>query len=225
MKNNMEWLKGIRNIVFDLGGVVIDLNRLRAVEELEKLGLREVGELLGQYVQKPPFLDLETGKMTAGEFFDNLRARCLASNPESEISDTALTDAFNAFLIRIPEERLRRLRELRMAGFSVFALSNTNPVMYNSWIASQFRQEGGTINDYFDGIVTSFQEMVCKPDHAIFQTLLRRYGLPGSQTLMLDDSEANCRAAAECGMHALRVGATPADDMMAYTGLLLELHS
>lgn len=221
----MEWLKSIRNIVFDLGGVVIDLDRLRAVEELEKLGLREVGEMLGQYVQRPPFLELETGMLTAGEFFDDLRARCNANNPESKVSDTALTDAFNAFLVRIPEERLRRLRELRMAGFRIFALSNTNPVMFNSWIARQFRQEGGNINDYFDGIVTSFQEMVCKPDHAIFEILLRRYGLPGSQTLMLDDSEANCRAASECGMHALKVGPTPAEDMMAYTGLLLDIHS
>lgn len=225
MENTFGWLKGVRNIIFDLGGVVIDLNRHRAAQELIKLGVSNADELLGQYVQHPPFLDLETGKITAGDFFDILRTICLRTYPDHEVTDKQLTDAFNAFLVDLPIERLTRLRELRMAGFRVFALSNTNPVMYNSWIAEKFRQESGNINDYFDGIVTSFQERTCKPDAAIFETVLRRYGLPGNQTLMLDDSDANCKAAAECGIHALRIGYTPADDMMAYTGLLLSLHT
>ena len=220
MSNN-NWILGIQNIVFDLGGVVIDLDRSRAVNHLEALGLRKVNDLLGQYVQKQPFLGLETGHLTAGEFFDLLRAEC-AQNSGKTPTDTQLTEAFNAFLVRIPEERLQRLRELRLAGFRIFALSNTNPVMFNSWIARAFRAEGGNIQDYFDGLVLSFQELTCKPDPHIFETVLRRYGLSGQQTLMLDDSEANCRAAAEIGMHALRVGDTPQDNMMAYTGLLLQ---
>lgn len=220
-----QQLKQVQNIIFDLGGVVINLQRMAAVKALERLGLSGVDDLLGQYVQKPPFLDLETGSMTAGDFFDTLRTLCCDSAIGGvEVTDRQLTDAFNAFLVDLPAERLERLRELRMTGFRVFALSNTNPVMYNSWIADAFRKEGGTINDYFDGIVTSFQELTCKPDPVIFRTLLRRYGLNPTQTLMLDDSEANCRVAAECGMHALRVGYTEGDDMMAITTILLDLH-
>lgn len=212
----------IQNIIFDLGGVVIDLDRMRAVNALEDLGVAGAGELLSQYVQKPPFYELETGRATAGEFFDTIRGICLDNRPGSlPATDRQITAAFNAFLVALPVERLKRLRQLRMAGFRVFALSNTNPVMYNSWIANAFRKEGGQINDYFDGIVTSFQELTCKPDPAIFLTLLRRYGLNPSQTLMLDDSEANCKAAAGCGMHALRVGCTPQDDMLAITDLIL----
>lgn len=218
-------LKQIQNIIFDLGGVVIDLNRPEAVRRLEKLGLSEVGDLLGQYVQKPPFLDLETGRMTAADFFDTIRTLCRDSATGGlEVTDRQIADAFNAFLVDIPTERLERLRQLRMMGFRIFALSNTNPVMFNSWIANEFRKEGGSVNDYFDGIVTSFQELVCKPDRQIFGILLRRYGLNPAQTLMLDDSEANCRAAADCGMHALRVGYTPKDDMMAITSILMSLH-
>lgn len=220
MNTSLNWLTGIQNIIFDLGGVVIDLDRQRAADSLQALGVADADQRLGQYVQKPPFLELETGRITAGEFFDELRHICAVSRPGSAVTDRQLADAFNAFLVDLPVRRLARLRELRMAGYRIFALSNTNPVMYDSWIADRFRQEGGNICDYFDGIVTSFQELTCKPDPAIFQTLLRRYGLQGAQTLMLDDSEANCRAAAECGIHALRIGYTPADDMMAYTGLL-----
>ncbi|MDE7402570.1 MAG: HAD family phosphatase [Muribaculaceae bacterium] len=212
----MEWLQNIQNIVFDLGGVVINLDRSKAVDALSALGIEGVNELLGQYVQKEPFLGLETGRLTAGEFFDLLRKQ---SNPNT--TDTQITDAFNQFLVSLPVERLERLRVLRMAGYRVFALSNTNPVMYNSWISNAFTQEGGKINDYFDGIVTSFQEFTCKPDKSIFETVLRRYGLNGGETLMLDDSDANCKAAAEAGMNALRIGNTEQDDMMAVTSLLL----
>lgn len=210
-----QWIAGVENVVFDLGGVVIDLERERAVAALEALGLEGANEMLGLYKQEEPFLGLETGRMTAGEFFDLLREKCPGA------TDRMLTDAFNQFLIRIPEERLEMLRRMRMAGYRIFVLSNTNPVMYNSWIAKAFRAEGGSINDYFDGIVVSFQELTCKPDPAIFTTVMRRYGLNPSATLMLDDSDANCRAAASVGMHALRVGAEPGSDMVSICEMLL----
>ncbi len=207
---------GIRNIVFDLGGVVIDLCRENAVAALRALGLKEADQMLGLYRQEEPFLGLETGRITAGEFFETIRRSCPGA------SDTQITEAFNAFLVSLPIERLERLRLLRREGYRVFALSNTNPVMFHSWIARAFRQEGMQVNDYFDGIVASFEELCCKPDPAIFRTVLRRYSLDPAQTLMLDDSEKNCQAARDCGMHAIRVGLTPTDDMLAITHNLLQ---
>lgn len=204
-------ISGIRNIVFDLGGVVIDLKRERAVEALQALGLSEADRLLGLYRQEEPFLGIETGRLHAAEFFELIRTSCPGAN------DLQITEAFNQFLVGIPVERLQRLRRLRESGLRIFALSNTNPIMYNSWIAEHFRQEGMSVNDYFDGIVASFQELCCKPDLRIFNILLHRYGLDPAATLMLDDSEANCEAARRCGMRAIRVGSTPADDMMAIT--------
>lgn len=208
-------LRGVKNIVFDLGGVVVDLCRENAVAALRALGLEEADSMLGLYRQEEPFLGLETGRVTAGEFFEIIRRRCPGA------SDVQITEAFNAFLVRLPVERLRRLRELRAAGYQVYALSNTNPVMYNSWLAHEFRQEGLQINDYFDGVVASFQELCCKPDLEIFRTMLRRYGLKPEETLMLDDSAANCEAAGRAGMRHLVVGAAPHSDMIAITNQLL----
>lgn len=190
----------IKNVVFDLGGVVIDLSRESAVKELDKLGLHEAGELLGLYRQEEPFLGLETGNKTTGEVFDLLRSRC---NPG--VSDSDIARAFEAFLVKLPPERLAALRELRAAGYGVYALSNTNPVMFHGWISRQFQQEGLRERDYFDGIVASFEEGTCKPDPEIFRTVLRRYGLEADETLMLDDSEANCEAAATVGMQTFRI--------------------
>lgn len=213
----IEWIYNIRNVIFDLGGVVIDLDRDRAVRALEQLGLEGADDMLGLYGQKEPFLGLETGETPSGEFFDIMRSRM-----KPGVSDKEITRAFNEFLVELPAKRLEMMRRMRMAGYRIFMLSNTNPVMYNSWIDRAFRQEGGTVNDYFDGIVVSYQELMCKPNVAIFETLMRRYGLNPSETLMLDDSEKNCQAAAEAGAHAFKVGKGDNDDMMAICGALLE---
>lgn len=213
----IDWIYDIDNVIFDLGGVVVDLDRDRAVKALERLGLKNADEMLGLYGQQEPFYGLETGERSTAEFFDIVRSQM---NPG--VTDKEITDAFNEFLVAIPIERLQMLRRMRMAGFRIFVLSNTNPVMFNTWIDRAFRQEGATVNDYFDGVVVSFEELMCKPNVAIFRTLMRRYGLDPARTLMLDDSDKNCRAAAEAGAHAFRVGDTVRDNMLAICEALLE---
>ena len=198
----------IKNIIFDLGGVVIDIERDHAVEALAALGIEEADALLGKYAQKGPFLQLETGEISSAEFYDLLLPLCRPGTTTTEIRD-----AFEGFLIGIPPERLRMLRELRDCGYRLFVLSNTNPVMYNHWIDNKFRQEGKSINDYFDGIVVSFQERTCKPDPTIFSNLVNRFHLVPSETLMLDDSEANCQAARSIGLHAIRIDNNGTDSM------------
>lgn len=213
----IDWIYNIKNVIFDLGGVVIDLDRDRAVKGLTDLGLRDADDMLGLYGQKEPFLGLETGERSTADFFDLMRQKM---HPGT--TDRQITDALNQFLVDLPAERLAMLRRMRMAGFRIFVLSNTNPVMYNTWIANAFRREGGSINDYFDGIVASFEELMCKPDVRIFQTLMCRYGLNPSETLMLDDSDKNCRAAAQAGAHAFRIGDTDKDNMLAICESLIE---
>ncbi len=179
-------MKHYDNIIFDLGGVVIDLDRDEAVRRLQQLGIADADVMLDRYEQRPPFLHLETGALSAPGLLDQLRA---IARPG--VSDCDIQDAFEAFLVDLPCERLKILRDVRNAGYRTFMLSNTNPIMYNHWIADRFRQEGLTVNDYFDGTVKSFEEGTCKPDKAIFSMLLSRYGLNPADTLMLDDSPAN----------------------------------
>lgn len=210
-------MKNIKNIVFDLGGVVIDLERERAVSGLQNLGISDADRLLGQYAQKGPFLLLESGLITASQFYDGLLP---LSHPGTTCAD--IQDAFEKFLVDLPTERLTAIRALRKRGYRLFVLSNTNPVMYNHWIDLAFRQEGLTINDYFDGIVTSFQERTCKPDPQIFRNLLRRYALDPAETLFLDDSEANCASARGEGMNAIRITKEDDNSFEAVTGHLQE---
>ena len=210
-------MKEVRNVIFDLGGVVIDIVRDNAVAALEALGVKDAGILLGEYAQKGAFLKLETGEISSSEFFDLLLPLCRPGT-----TNTDIRDAFEHFLIDIPLPRLEALRALRERGFRLFVLSNTNPVMYHHWIDSHFRQEGYSINAYFDGIVVSFQERTCKPDPQIFTNLVKRFRLNPEETLMLDDSEANCEAARSIGLQAIRIDNEGKDSMLNVCTRLLE---
>lgn len=193
-------MKEIKNVVIDLGGVMIDLDRERCVRAFERLGLSGVDHMLGLYRQEEPFLSIETGRIPVSEFYDGLRRLT-----GRDIADSDFEHAFDEFLVALPAERLAALRGMRAKGLRLYMISNTNAVMYDGWIKRAFMQEGLRVGDYFDGIVTSFAEGVCKPDPQIFETVLRRYGLKAEETVLLDDSEANCEAAGRLGMHAVRI--------------------
>lgn len=195
-------MKGIKNVVIDLGGVMIDLDRDRCVRAFERLGLKGVDRMLGLYRQEEPFLSVETGRIPVSEFYDGLRRLT-----GRDVSDRDFELAFEEFLVALPVERLAALRAMRARGLRMYMISNTNSVMYDGWIKRAFMQEGMRVGDYFDGIVTSFAEGVCKPDPRLFETVLRRYGLEASESLLLDDSEANCEAARRLGMEAIRIEA------------------
>lgn len=194
-------------IVFDLGGVVIDLDRSRCIRAFQALGCADIEADLDQYTQKGDFFGLESGLLTEAAFMDRMRRRC----PRAD-NDVTIQNAFNQFLVDLPVERLRAIRSLRSLC-RTFALSNTNPVMYNSWIDRAFRADGLAIGDYFDGIIASFREHCCKPDTRIFQVLIDRYRLDPARVLYLDDAPANVQAAADTGLQAVRV--TPDHDMLA----------
>lgn len=193
-------MKNIKNLIIDLGGVMIDLDRDRCVRAFEALGLTGANEMLGLYRQQEPFLSIETGRISTAEFYDEMRSRL-----GHDISDSVIEGAFDQFLVSLPVERLARLRQLRRLGYRTYMLSNTNGVMFDGWIKRAFMAEGLRVSDYFDGIVTSFMEGICKPDPEIFARVLRRYGLDPQETMMLDDSEANCEAARSVGMQATRI--------------------
>lgn len=184
---------GIRNLLFDLGGVIMDIRRDNCVKALEKLEVRGIGELLGVYCQQGAFLQLEEGKITPAEFRDYVR-----SQSSRQLSDEEIDEAFDAFLVGIPVARLRALEELRKR-YKIYVLSNTNAIMYNQGIRREFEKDGKHREDYFDGICTSFEEGVAKPDRRIFEATLRKFGIKAEETLFFDDSQVNLDAASAMG--------------------------
>ena len=195
----------IKNLRFDLGGVIMDLDRDRCVRAFNRLGMKDADDFLGVYGQKGDLLALESGEIDACEFHERIRP-LFAPVP---VSDREIDEAFNEFLIGIPADRLRALRELRK-GYGIYLLSNTNPIMMEGKIADEFRKEGLEMTDYFDGIFTSYEARCCKPGKAIFDYAERLGGLVPEETLFFDDSQANVEAARSFGFRAVLVN--PGDE-------------
>lgn len=204
--NSLYLCNMIKNLLFDLGGVIMEIRRLNAVHSLERLGMTDADSFLGEYSQKGPFLKLEEGAITPDEFRKEIRKFIKA-----EVSDAQIDSAFCDFLIGIPPKRLEYLRVLKK-NYNIYMLSNTNPIMWNTRIAEEFHQEGHDINYYFDGIITSFEAKSIKPDRKIFETVISKLGILPEETLFLDDSQKNLDTASSMGFKTALV--TPGSEFI-----------
>ncbi len=189
----------IKNLLFDLGGVVMNIRRENCVRAFEALGMTDANNLLGEYEQAGVFAGVENGSLSAAEFRDEIR-RIIGR----DIADDEIDAAFCKFLTGIPEERLKALEDLH-GRFGMYVVSNTNPIMWNSEIARQFSKLGHYINYYFDGTVTSFEARAMKPDARIFEKVVADFGIRPDETLFFDDSKANCEAAEKLGFRTVHV--------------------
>lgn len=174
----------------------MDINRNDAVMALRAAGMRNPEELLGNFGQKGPFLDIELGNISIDEFHERLRPYF-----DCEVTDREMDEAFIAFLKGIPVERLCQLEQLHR-DYRIYMLSNTNKLMWDTYILDAFKADGKDINHYFDGIVTSFETHAYKPDPAIFEAVVKLLGIKPEETLFFDDSQANVDSARRLGFHA-----------------------
>ena len=201
-------LAGIRNLLFDLGGVIINLDRPRCVDALTALGDEKADAMLDLSVQRGTLMDLEEGKISPSDFFKRMRQKI-----GKAVSDEEIVHALNELLIGIPLDRLTLLRKLRQR-FNVMMLSNTNPIMFDTKIAECFAQEGLSITDYFDDVYLSYRLKACKPDIAIFKKVIELSRIVPQETLFFDDSQKNLDAAASLGFKTFLV--TPDRDIVTF---------
>lgn len=186
-------IQNVKTIIFDLGGVLLDLKKQACIDAFVALGYHNVRELLGEYAQKGVFLQLEEGLISAPEFRDIVR-----QNIGKPVSDADIDHALNQFLVDVPDYKLSMLLELRKK-YQVFMLSNTNEIMFEGDIKKIFRKQGLEITDYFDRFFLSYEMKVAKPKPLIFENLIAESGINPVETLFLDDSQANLDAASKFG--------------------------
>lgn len=190
----------IKNLLFDLGGVIMDIRRENCVEAFERLGMKDADSFLGVYAQSGPFEAIENGSATPGEFRTQVR-RVIGRD---DITDEQIDTAFQKFLLGIPPERLKHLDELHKR-FRIYMLSNTNPIMWHGDIARYFARSGHPVEYYFDGVLRSYKAGVMKPKPEIFLMARDIFGIKPEETIFLDDSQSNCDAAAALGFKTICV--------------------
>jgi putative hydrolase of the HAD superfamily len=185
----------IKNIIFDMGGVIVDIHLERAVNAFKAIGLNNAEQLINPYSHKGVFLDYENGNLDTDEFC------CLISKEAGR--GIKLEDIENAWKCIIDKpvqykmDFLDRLRE----KYKVFMLTNNNPLIMNWACSDDFTDYGRPMSDYFDRIYTSFGMKCTKPDMKIFNMMLEDAGLRADECLFVDDGQKNINTAQELGMN------------------------
>lgn len=182
-------------IVFDFGGVIVDLKKEACIAAFDEIGF-DIRPHLGTFYQGGVFRLLENGDIDCPAFFDAIREE--AGRP---LSDAQITKAWEAYLTGIPTERLALIRKIRQ-HYPTYVLSNTNPIHWEQGVRDFFPQEGGGIETYFDHLFLSYELHQLKPNRDIYETVIRTIGGEAHDILFLDDSEENCQAAREAGLQS-----------------------
>ncbi|WP_288317551.1 HAD family hydrolase [Xylanibacter caecicola] len=190
----------IRNIIFDFGCVLVDLDKQRCVEAFRKIGAESISAYVDECRQEDLFHDLETGKTGIGEFCDEVRRKAPACTADND----TICDAWNSLLGGIPKRRIEKLVSLK-ERYRLFVLSNTNPIHWKKAADEYFPMDGMNVDDYFEKVFLSYRMHLIKPDTEIFIRTLAEAGIKAEETLFIDDSAANCRAAAALGISTMHV--------------------
>ncbi len=187
----------VNTIVFDLGGVIINLNVPRCVGNFKRLmGEDNVRNILGiddegegvvavSAATKQLMHDYEYGNISTDEFLHTLQTYCYA-----ETSIEQIREAWLSMLDELPQERLDFIAQLRKAGYKTVLLSNSNELHWDP-IWEQYH-----LGDYFDAVFASHHLHMAKPNKEIFDHVVRETPIDCAHTIYVDDLEKN-RAAGE----------------------------
>jgi len=190
----MQNYKNIKTIIFDFGGVLLDLDINRCIMNFKQLGVQNIEQFLNNYAQKGIFMELEKGLISAEKFRDEVR-KITANNA----SDEEIDAAWCSFLVDVPTEKLEMLYQLRKK-FRVILLSNTNAIHFPYAAEKYLKHNGLTISDFFDKCYLSYEMKMAKPDIEIFNTLLLEENIDAANCLFLDDGIKNIEIANQLGI-------------------------
>jgi len=195
----MKHFKNISTLIFDFGGVLINLDINQCILNFKQLGLENFEQYLNNFAQSGFFSKLEKGEISATEFRSEIRKL----TPET-LTDKQIDEAWCSFLLEIPDEKLTMLIELRKK-FRVVLLSNTNIIHFPNSERELFLKTGKKMADYFDKCYLSYEMKMAKPDKEVFESILKAENVQASTCLFLDDGLKNTLQAQKLGMQTYLV--------------------
>lgn len=178
----------IRNILFDMGNVLIYfdrnlfMDRLGVSEEDKKLLMREV------------FVSLEWARMDRGSMTDEEAAESVCRRLPQRLHDTArkLVGMWDRPILPIPG-MYELVEELKGKGYGIYLLSNASLRQHDYWPRIEASR-------FFDGTLISSDEGVVKPQPEIYRLIMQRFGLKAEECFFVDDVPANIEGAYFCGI-------------------------
>ncbi|REJ80847.1 MAG: HAD family phosphatase [Bacteroidetes bacterium] len=198
LQANSKIVGKIRNIIFDLGGVLFDIDYHKTADAFKDLGLKDFTQLYTQLKQHHLFDELETGRISAEEFRRQIR-----DLSHKNLSDSEIDSAWNAILIGIPDRNAVLLEKLQNE-FDLFLLSNTNEIHERAFRGFEGKNYGfDKIEDHFNKVYLSHHIGMRKPDQEIFMHVLKENNLSPHETIFIDDSPQHVAGALKLGIRAL----------------------
>ena len=185
----------IKNLLFDLGGVLLDIDYNKTADAFKKLGAHQFDEFYSQSGANHLFEELETGKISDEDFYNAIQQYCAPSTTKEQMEN-----AWNAILLNFRIESLECLERLRKK-YNVYLLSNTNSIHLKAF-TKIFEDETGklSLDDYFIKAYYSHAIQQRKPYTATYEFVLKDAGIKAEETLFIDDSIVNIEGAKEAGL-------------------------
>lgn len=195
-------MAAIKNIIFDLGGVLLDIDFNKTKTAFEKLGVQDFDSFYTKEAANPIFESLETGHISNEDFYTQLQQHCSPGT-----SFAAIQKAWNEILVGFRKESIAHLLVLK-EKYSIYLLSNTNSIHHKSF-TQMFKEEigGRPFDDYFSKAYYSHRLQKRKPYTETYCYVLKEAGLHGAETLFIDDAVANIEGAAQAGLQTRLLGA------------------
>lgn len=188
-------LSNVNNIIFDLGGVLLNLDFEASIKAFKKLGMDDKVLNKQQAYADPVFYDLEVGRIPPEKFRE--RVRKVVYNPGA--TDQEIDDAWYAMILDIPAERVNLLKNLRKK-YKVFLFSNTNKI-HMERLHEEFREQHQIdFSSLFVKDFYSYQINARKPDVESYQRVIEMSGVNPGESLFIDDLEKNIKGAEKAGL-------------------------
>ncbi len=206
----------IKNIIFDFGGVLYDIDHRLSKIAFEKLGVKNFDHLYGHQEQTDLFEQLERGELREDEFRD-----ALSFFLPNKTSNKQIDEAWSALLIGFKKERIDLLKKIS-PNYRLFLLSNTNIIHYKQFITELDKYTD--FRSLFQDVWFSHEKQMRKPEERFYLGLIKKHRLKPEETLFIDDLDVNIEAAKKLGIqtHYLSNGQSVLD-LFKLNKLVLQL--
>jgi len=188
----------LTTLIFDLGGVIINLDLPLCISKFKQLGFKDVDNYLSNYGQKDFFQQYELGIIGTEDFVKTIAE----INPAAE--NWQIINAWCAFLQDIPKRRLEILEKLK-TKYRLLLLSNTNPLHFETCAGNEFKKYGKKFEDFFEKCYLSYRLGISKPSSEIFEHLINDAAVKPAECMLIDDGEKNIEKAQSLGFQTFYV--------------------
>ncbi len=195
-------MQNIKNIIFDLGGVFIQIDYSKTLNAFLNLQVHNFNDLYTQHRASDLFQLLETGKLEAEEFYNQFR-----NHINITLTDEQIEDAWNALIGSFYLDRLQWLEEIKHK-YKIFLLSNTNSIHHKAILNIYQKQTGNShfsFDDYFIKAYYSHQMGLRKPNIEAYQYVLNEQQIEANETLFIDDTLVNVEGAQKAGLQTVHL--------------------